>query len=260
MVLLCHCTERHRQVILSQWHCCVNRPELPPPHHPMAMAQRHHPTALPQLPWHRHHRRHPHGSNAARHPRTPHSGPTRRPWPRPPRVGPAPRTMAPSQCSHLRLRHFRSRPRAPPDALPAAAARRGAAAMSEDGSGRAMTLGEVQQLVRRKDELEAQIRACYQLLEDVSGARGRARGSGRCRRPHRGFSPLSKRAWVWTGRWWTPRASPGPTSICTKCAPRGTASPVSGAGAGVFGRGVGGKWRVGLLRVGRGAREELTLR
>ena len=46
--------------------------------------------------------------------------------------------------------------------------------MSEDGSGRAMTLGEVQQLVRRKDELEAQIRACYQLLEDVRGARGRA--------------------------------------------------------------------------------------
>uniref|UniRef100_A0A8C9L6D7 26S proteasome non-ATPase regulatory subunit 9 n=1 Tax=Pavo cristatus TaxID=9049 RepID=A0A8C9L6D7_PAVCR len=41
--------------------------------------------------------------------------------------------------------------------------------MSEDGPSRPMTLGEVQQLVRRKDELEAQIRACYQLLEDQKG-------------------------------------------------------------------------------------------
>ncbi|OXB64127.1 hypothetical protein ASZ78_002057 [Callipepla squamata] len=37
------------------------------------------------------------------------------------------------------------------------------------GPGRPVTVAEVQQLVRRKDELEAQIRACYQLLEDQKG-------------------------------------------------------------------------------------------
>ncbi|XP_015733510.1 26S proteasome non-ATPase regulatory subunit 9 isoform X2 [Coturnix japonica] len=44
-----------------------------------------------------------------------------------------------------------------------------AAAMSDRGGCGSMTLSEVQQLVRRKDELEAQIRACYQLLDDQKG-------------------------------------------------------------------------------------------
>ncbi|NXC42445.1 PSMD9 ATPase, partial [Penelope pileata] len=41
--------------------------------------------------------------------------------------------------------------------------------MSQGGLGRAVTVGDVQQLVRRKDEVEAQIRACYQILEDQKG-------------------------------------------------------------------------------------------
>ncbi|NWX97204.1 PSMD9 ATPase, partial [Nothoprocta ornata] len=35
--------------------------------------------------------------------------------------------------------------------------------------GRAVTVSDVQQLVRRKDEIEAQIKACYELLEDQKG-------------------------------------------------------------------------------------------
>ncbi|NXJ11340.1 PSMD9 ATPase, partial [Odontophorus gujanensis] len=52
----------------------------------------------------------------------------------------------------------------PCDAVPPAP--RGVAMAGEE---RAVTVREVQRLVRRKDELEAQIRACYQLLEDQKG-------------------------------------------------------------------------------------------
>ncbi|NWS96573.1 PSMD9 ATPase, partial [Mionectes macconnelli] len=39
--------------------------------------------------------------------------------------------------------------------------------MAEPGGGRPVTISDVQQLVRRKDEIEAQIKACYELLEGV---------------------------------------------------------------------------------------------
>lgn len=44
--------------------------------------------------------------------------------------------------------------------------------MAEPGGGRPVTVSDVQQLVRRKDEIEAQIKACYELLEGVSARAG----------------------------------------------------------------------------------------
>ncbi|OWK61244.1 26S proteasome non-ATPase regulatory subunit 9 [Lonchura striata] len=41
--------------------------------------------------------------------------------------------------------------------------------MAEPGEGRPVTVSDVQQLVRRKDEVEAQIKACYELLEGQKG-------------------------------------------------------------------------------------------
>eukprot|EP00075_Anas_platyrhynchos_P036373 XP_027325626.1 26S proteasome non-ATPase regulatory subunit 9-like [Anas platyrhynchos] len=38
--------------------------------------------------------------------------------------------------------------------------------MAQPGAGSAVTAGAVLQLVRQKDELEARIRACYELLRD----------------------------------------------------------------------------------------------
>ncbi|NXU34956.1 PSMD9 ATPase, partial [Drymodes brunneopygia] len=42
--------------------------------------------------------------------------------------------------------------------------------MAEPGGGRPVTVSDVQQLVRRKDEIEAQIKACYELLEGESAS------------------------------------------------------------------------------------------
>lgn len=63
--------------------------------------------------------------------------------------------------------------------------------MAERGGGRPVTVSDVQQLVKRKDEVEAQIKACYELLESVSAAGrggGGRRGAGPARiagpRPH----------------------------------------------------------------------------
>lgn len=119
-------------------------------------------------------------------------------------------------------------PPAPPRARPGS---RPAAAMAEPGGGRPVTVSDVQQLVRRKDEIEAQIKACYELLEGVSARAGPAGPGGAVRArppPNRRLSPHSKRASGCTSRWWTPRASPARTSTCTKCAPPGTTSSVSG--------------------------------
>uniref|UniRef100_A0A8B9QH70 26S proteasome non-ATPase regulatory subunit 9 n=1 Tax=Apteryx owenii TaxID=8824 RepID=A0A8B9QH70_APTOW len=41
--------------------------------------------------------------------------------------------------------------------------------MAQPGSGRAVTVSDVQQLVRKKDEIEAQIKAYYEVLEDQKG-------------------------------------------------------------------------------------------
>ncbi|NXQ43300.1 PSMD9 ATPase, partial [Catharus fuscescens] len=41
--------------------------------------------------------------------------------------------------------------------------------MADPGGGRPVTVSDVQQLVRRKDEIEAQIKACYELLEGQKG-------------------------------------------------------------------------------------------
>ncbi|KAM4648765.1 26S proteasome non-ATPase regulatory subunit 9 isoform 2-T2 [Amazona ochrocephala] len=41
--------------------------------------------------------------------------------------------------------------------------------MERPGESRPVTVSDVQELVRRKDELEAQIRACYELLESQKG-------------------------------------------------------------------------------------------
>ncbi|XP_016157601.1 PREDICTED: 26S proteasome non-ATPase regulatory subunit 9 isoform X1 [Ficedula albicollis] len=41
--------------------------------------------------------------------------------------------------------------------------------MAEPAGGRPVTVSDVQQLVRRKDEIEAQIKACYELLEGQKG-------------------------------------------------------------------------------------------
>ncbi|XP_075291057.1 26S proteasome non-ATPase regulatory subunit 9 [Opisthocomus hoazin] len=41
--------------------------------------------------------------------------------------------------------------------------------MAEPGESRPVTISEVQQLVKRKDEIEAQIKACYELLEGQKG-------------------------------------------------------------------------------------------
>lgn len=51
--------------------------------------------------------------------------------------------------------------------------------MAEPGGGRPVTVSDVQQLVRRKDEIEAQIKACYELLEGVSARAGPGRAGGR---------------------------------------------------------------------------------
>lgn len=111
--------------------------------------------------------------------------------------------------------------------------------MAQPGAGSAVTAGAVLQLVRQKDELEARIRACYELLRDVStaggdrGYRGRFGGdlglaaTAPCPPPERPLSPR-RAAWDPTSRWWTPRASPGLISTCTGCGRPGTTSPVSG--------------------------------
>lgn len=39
--------------------------------------------------------------------------------------------------------------------------------MAQPGGSRPVTVSDVQQLVKRKDEIEAQIKACYELLEAV---------------------------------------------------------------------------------------------
>ncbi|XP_074777565.1 26S proteasome non-ATPase regulatory subunit 9 isoform X2 [Athene noctua] len=41
--------------------------------------------------------------------------------------------------------------------------------MAERGGSRPVTIGDVQELVKRKDEIEAQIKACYELLEGQKG-------------------------------------------------------------------------------------------
>ncbi|NXY85123.1 PSMD9 ATPase, partial [Alcedo cyanopectus] len=41
--------------------------------------------------------------------------------------------------------------------------------MAQPGGSRSVTVSDVQQLVKKKDELEAQIKACYELLESQKG-------------------------------------------------------------------------------------------
>lgn len=67
--------------------------------------------------------------------------------------------------------------------------------MAQRSGTRPVTVSDVQQLVKRKDEIEAQIKACYELLDSVSAA-----GPGRAGRgPVRGLTgrlfSRSKRAW-----------------------------------------------------------------